>query len=119
MKISNCLFALAVLVVGFGCRSADMRGVSTASSPPQTVQNTQDSGASRVQQGSTGDFDYTIETIPNTRLSATSREGDSSTAVYSSNIIAVYVHPHNGVTGTSTNSPAVPNQENTTESPRK
>ena len=43
---------------------------------------------------------YTVEMIPNPRLSATSREGDDSGAVYSSNIVAVYVHHR----GESTNS---------------
>jgi hypothetical protein len=69
-------------------------------------------GAKTVRQGSTGNLDYTIQEIPNTRLSATSREGDKPTGVYSSNIIAVYVQPHKGATVSSTNAPAVPRENN-------
>jgi len=65
-------------------------------------------GARTVEQGSIGNSDYTIQMIPNTRLSATSREGDKPTEVYSSNIIAVYVQPHSGVKVSSTNLPANP-----------
>ena len=64
------------------------------------------------------DYDYAIETIPNPRLSATAREGDKPNEVYSSNIIAVYIHPRNGAAISSANSPAVSNDENTTEPAR-
>jgi len=119
MKISNCLFALAAIAVGFGCRSGQTHYTSTTYTSQQTVQTAPPQGSGPpVLQGSTGDFDYTVETIPNTRLSATSREGDKPTEVYSSNIIAVYVHPRNGAAISSTNSPATPGQD-TTETPRK
>jgi hypothetical protein len=116
MKISNCLIPLAVIVAGFGCRSADNHIASTTDTSQETVQTAE---TSKVLRGSTGDFDYTVEMIPNPRLSATSREGDKPGEVYSSNIIAVYVHPRNGVTISSTNSPAVPSPENTTEPARR
>jgi len=131
MKISNCLIALAVMVVGAGCRSADTHVASTTATSQQAVQTSpprqaaqasvpqQDSGASTVQRGSAGDLDYTVQVIPNAPLTATSREGDKPKEVYSSNIIAVYVHPRNGVTVNSTNSPAVPNPPNNPEPARK
>src|SRR4051812_29216075 len=117
MKISNCLIAFVVLVAGAGCRSDRTRVTSTSTSQ-RTVQTTapqkaapqSSSGASTVQHGTAGNLDYTIEVIPNPKLTATSREGDKPTEVYSSNIIAVYVHPHNGVTVSSTNSSTAPTQ---------
>jgi hypothetical protein len=116
MKISNCLFTLAVLAIGAGCQSAHTDASSRSSSSSDVTQTSEVStqtaeGAPAqhgtiVQQGSTPDVNYTIEMIPNPRLTATSREGDKPTEVYSSNIIAVYVHPKQGVTVTSTNSSA-------------
>jgi len=61
-----------------------------------------------VQQFTTDKATYTVETIPNPRLTPTSREGDKADHVYSSNIIAVYVHTNNGVTVNATNSLVVP-----------
>jgi hypothetical protein len=118
MKTSNCLIFLAVLVIGAGCRSADTpEHVTTSSTSQKVVQTTVSPSAQSstaepvgqtVEQGTVGDYTYTVQMIPNQRLTATSREGDKPTEVYSSNIIAVYVHPKNGVTVSSTNSAAVP-----------
>jgi hypothetical protein len=113
MKTSNCLITLAILAAADGCRSADTDARVTSSSTSQRVvqttapQSEQASAAEpvgqTVQQGTVGNYIYTVEVIPNQRLSATSREGDKSTEVYSSNIIAVYVHPRNGTAADSTN----------------
>jgi hypothetical protein len=67
-----------------------------------------------VQQVVTDKATYTIETLPNPtpRLTPTSREGDKAEHVYSSNIIAVYVHTNSGVTVNSTNIPAAPTPQN-------
>jgi hypothetical protein len=122
MKISNCLIGLAILALAAGCRSTNSRAVSNSATSEQSIQTTapaetapalgqpEGSGVSTVQRGSIGDVDYTIQMIPNTRLSATSREGDKPTEVYSSNIIAVYVQPHKGATVSSTNAPVAPTQ---------
>jgi hypothetical protein len=83
MNISKVLAAFAVLVVGVGCQSNHTHApssVQTAAPEPEVT--------------------YTVEMIPNPHLSATSREGDKSGEVYSSNIVAVYVHHR----GESTNS---------------
>ena len=72
-----------------------------------------------MQQGTVGDYTYTVKVIPNERLSATSREGDKPAEVYSSNIIAVYVHPRNGVTVNSTNSAALVSEANTSQPAKK
>lgn len=66
-----------------------------------------------MSPGASGEVDYTVETIPNPRLSPTSREGDKQTEVYSSNIIAVHVYPRNGGMIRATNSPAVPERDTT------
>ena len=116
MKISNCLIGFAVLAVGAGCRSNNNPAVSnstTLQQPTQTIATEETApqaapGVETVQQGTIGDSDYKIQMIPNTRLSPTSREGDKATEVYSSNIIAVYVQPHKGVTVNSTNLSANP-----------
>jgi hypothetical protein len=122
MKFLNCLIVLAVLQVGAGCRSSRNSVASDSRSSQEMNRNagSQETtaapvpeeipGARTVQQGSIGNSDYTIQMIPNTRLSATSREGDKPTEVYSSNIIAVYVQPHKGVTVSSTNLPTAPKQ---------
>lgn len=117
MKMSNCLISLAILVAGAGCQSADTHSLVTTSSTSQqnvqtaASQSAQPSAAEpagqTVQQGTVGNYTYTVEVIPNQRLSATSREGDKPTEVYSSNIIAVYVHPRNGGTVSSTDSTVV------------
>jgi hypothetical protein len=116
MKISHNLIGFAVLMVGAGCQSSNHPAVSSTTTTRQTVRTTASeapapetgSEVKTVQQGSIGNVDYTIQMIPNTRLSATSREGDKATEVYSSNIIAVYVQPHQGVKVSSTNAPIVP-----------
>jgi hypothetical protein len=122
MKIISYSFVtLAVLVFNSGCRTGDTH--ATSRSTTQTTQTVRtettrqtaseanpqregQAGGTIVQQGSTGDSTYTIEMIPNPRLTATSREGDKPTEVYSSNIIAVYVHPKEGVKVSSTNASA-------------
>jgi hypothetical protein len=77
MNISKVLAALAVLVVGAGCQSNHTHVSNNKVAPPEP------------------EVTYTVELIPNPRLSATSREGDKPGEVYSSNIVAVYVH-HRG-----------------------
>ncbi len=118
MKISNCLIAFAAVAIGAGCRSGETHHVATTTTttrrvtvqaaPPQQEANTssapQQGPGVVVAQGSNSNFDYRVEMIPNSRLSATSREGDNSKTIYSSNIIGVYVHPHNAAT----NAPAAP-----------
>jgi hypothetical protein len=128
MKTSNCLIALAVLVAGAGCRSTDTHSqVTTSSTSERSIQTTspapdQSSAAEAgqtVQQGTVGDYTYTVKVIPNQRLSATSREGDKPAEVYSSNIIAVYVHPRNGVTVNSTDSAALVSEADTSQPAKK
>jgi hypothetical protein len=113
MKISNCLISLVILVAGAGCRTADTHSpVATSSisrvdqAPAEQSKETSaaEPAGQIVQRGAVGDYTYTVAVIPNQHLSATSREGDKPAEVYSSNIIAVYVHPRNGVTVSSTNS---------------
>jgi hypothetical protein len=89
MNISKCLVILAAVIVCAGCQS----------------NHTQ---ASNRIQGTLPDSDvtYTVEMIPNPHLSATSREGDKPGEVYSSNIVAVYVHHR----GESTNSNVIDGQ---------
>ena len=127
MKTSNCLIALAVLVAGAGCRSTDSHPQASSTSE-RSIQTTASASAQpseaepvgqKVQEGTVGDYTYTVEVIPNQRLSATSREGDKPTEVYSSNIIAVYVHPRKGVTVSSTNSAALVSEANTTQPAKK
>jgi hypothetical protein len=81
MNISKCLVILAAIIVGAGCQSNHTH-------------------ASNGVQGRLPDSDvtYTVEMIPNPRLSATSREGDKSGEAYSSNIVAVYVHHRGEIT---------------------
>ena len=91
MNISKCLAALSVLVmIGVGCQSNHTYASKNGQTAP-----------------SNSDVTYTVEIIPNPpRLSATSREGDNSGEVYSSNIVAIYVHHR----GDSTNNDAVTGQ---------
>ena len=89
MNIFKCLAVLAALIVGAGCQS----NRTHASNNVQTA-------------AANSEVTYTVEIIPNPHLSATSREGDKSGEVYSSNIIAVYVHHH----GESTNSNVIEGQ---------
>lgn len=89
MNISKCLVILAAVIVGAGCQSNHTHVLnSVESASPDS------------------DVTYTVEMIPNPRLSATSREGDDSGAIYSSNIVAVYVHHR----GESTNSNVIDGQ---------
>ncbi|HEX4263978.1 MAG TPA: hypothetical protein VH597_06525 [Verrucomicrobiae bacterium] len=75
MKTSISLAVLAAFLICGGCQS-NQNHVSNNSPQP----------------GQSPKYTVTIESIPNDRLSATSREGDKPDAVYSSNIIAVYVN---------------------------
>lgn len=119
MKAFNILIPLVLTAIAAGCKSHEARAISStgtvsrvtqipASAPleERTVAN------DAPQQIVTDKAVYTIKVLPNPRLSATSREGDKSNEVYSSNIIAVYVHPRNGVTVNSTNSSAAPSAGN-------
>ena len=116
MKTSNILIPLVAIALCSGCQSHEAGTASrtpVASQPVTRNPSPQEGAASTVVQPSgptrqvisTANAEYTIESIPNPHLSATSREGDNNTnAVYSSNIIAVYVRPK-GVTVNSTNAP--------------
>jgi hypothetical protein len=88
MKMVNLIAILGVFAIGTGCESArDQESnavVKPASSPAPT---------------------YTVELLPNPQLSPTSREGDKSGVVYSSNIVAVYLNT-NGTSPGLTNAPA-------------
>jgi hypothetical protein len=75
MNTAKCLLSLTALVIGAGCQSNHPQASSALHG---TLPNSQ--------------VTYTVEMIPNPRLSATSREGDKPSDVYSSNIVAVYVH---------------------------
>ena len=126
MKILNLLIPAALVAFIAGCQSEQTRTSSHASTstttqtaeaaapqqnaPPAVVQ--QEPKPTSVQQFTTDKATYTIETIPNTRLTPTSREGDKTDRVYSSNIIAVYVHTNNGVSVNATNVPAIPTTGN-------
>jgi hypothetical protein len=121
MKIFNTVIPVALLVVAAGCQSDHSRTVSQSSitsqptaQTPAPPQNTppaiaqQEPKPSSIQEVKTDKITYTIETIPSQRLTPTSREGDKATQIYSSNIIAVYVHTNNSVTVSSTNATLVP-----------
>jgi hypothetical protein len=86
MKTPDYLAALIALMIGVGCQSNQNRVSNTFQKPRPVSQST-----------------YTIEEIPATRLSPTSREGDKSGAIYSSNIIAVYVNAPGRTNGGVTN----------------
>jgi len=90
MNNSKCLLTLAALVIGAGCQSNHTRASNTVQS---TLPNSQ--------------VTYTVEIIPNSRLSATSREGDKPGEVYSSNIVAVYIHHPGGSNAAGTNSNSI------------
>jgi hypothetical protein len=120
MKIVNTLLPVALLALGVGCRSSESSTVSRTSTTPQTmhaVSSQQNEPPSVVQQElkpttieqfTTDKATYTVETIPNPRLTPTSREGDMETTVYSSNIIGVFVHTNNSMTVNSTNTVGTP-----------
>lgn len=111
MKMLNFLIPVALLAFAAGCQSHQPNTISSnaavpsQNAPPSVVQ--QDQKPTAVQQFTTDKATYTVETIPSPRLTPTSREGDGTNRVYSSNIIAVFVHT-NGVTVDSTNASAIP-----------
>lgn len=124
MKISNILFPLVLIAMAVGCQSHPTQTVSTTTTVTRKVTQTpammENASVSPAQQTATNGGPqqiitdtaiYTIETIPNPRLSATSREGDKMNEVYSSNIIAVHVQPRYGATVNSTNSSTPPSPE--------
>jgi len=111
MKTRNFFILAALMVVGFGCRSNEPREVSSTSTTTrqnaQTTETQQNASpviasqkpeATTIQQFTTNNVTYTIRSIPNSRLTPTSREGDKANAVYSSNIIAVQVRTNNSLT---------------------
>jgi hypothetical protein len=119
MKILNILISVALLMVGVGCRSSETHTASTTTTrrisqttesqqnaPPTVVQEEPKPAA--PQQFTVNNLTYTIETIPNPTLTPTSREGDDTQHVYSSNIIAVRVHTNNNVTVNSIDAAATP-----------
>jgi hypothetical protein len=120
MKILYLLIPAAAIAIGAGCQSGGTRTISRTTTTTQTVQTTapqqnappavvqQEPKPGIVQQFTTDKATYTVETIPNTRLTPTSREGDNADRVFSSNIIAIYVHTNNGATMNSTNATAIP-----------
>jgi hypothetical protein len=120
MKTLYLFLPLAVVALGAGCQSGGARTFSHTSTTTQTTYTTapqqnappsvvpQEPKPGNVQQFTTDEATYTVETIPNTRLTPTSREGDRANDIFSSNIIAVYVHTNNGVTVNATNATATP-----------
>src|SRR5689334_12406339 len=120
MKILNILVPMALLVVGVGCRSSETHSVSrttttqpvsqTADSqqnaPPNVVQ--QEPKPMSVQEFTVNNITYTVKTIPNPTLTPTSREGDGTKHVYSSNIIAVYVRTNDNLTVNSIDATEIP-----------
>ena len=140
MRILNILIPSVLVMIGVGCQCGESRTTSRTSTVTQSVAQTtvtqpvaqtstpEPAAAPEpppalvpagtkpisVQQVVTDKATYTIETLPNPtpRLTPTSREGDKAEHVYSSNIIAVYVHTNSGVTVNSTNIPAAPTPQN-------
>ena len=121
MKIFNTVIPVALLVVAAGCQSGHTRTASQSSvksqptaqtppppqnAPPAIAQ--QELKPTSIQEIKTDKVTYTIETIPSPRLTPTSREGDKAGQIYSSNIIAVYVHTNDNVTVSSTNATLIP-----------
>ncbi|HEY2081649.1 MAG TPA: hypothetical protein VGI88_02610 [Verrucomicrobiae bacterium] len=90
MKTLNTLAALAALIIGAGCQSNQNHASN-------------DSYKSQQAANKPENYNVTIESIPANRLSPTSREGDKLGAVYSSNIIAVYVNQVGKTNGGVTN----------------
>lgn len=110
MRISCYVFFCAVLLTGVGCRS---RPVS-ASNTPRVSEVSQAAGhehgsvreAIVVTNIALPNMHYRVEVIPNQRLTPTSREGDKSQRVYSSNIIAIYAETNTA--NAETSHPALP-----------
>jgi hypothetical protein len=90
MKTPISLAALAALAIGAGCQSTQTHASNNPHKPAPAPTRT-----------------VTIESIPANRLSATSREGDQPGAVYSSNIIAVYVTEVGKTNGGITNATSI------------
>jgi hypothetical protein len=90
MKTPISLAVLAALVIGSGCQSS-RNHASNNSHQPETAPK----------------YTVTIQSIPSNRLSPTSREGDKPDAVYSSNIIAVYVNEIGKTNGGITNATSI------------
>jgi len=119
MKTWNTFLLVALLAVGFGCRSNEPHVASTTRETVQTVDSKpsvppavaeQEPGTTTIEQLSTNNVTYTIQSIPNSRLTPTSREGDQANEIYSSNIIAVRVHTNNPSAVNSTNGATIPPQ---------
>ena len=123
MKILHLLIPLAAVAIDAGCQSDAGRTISRTTTTTQTIRTTQTTTSQQnappavvpqeakpggVQQFTTDKATYTVESIPNPRLTPTSREGDKTDRIFSSNIIAVYVHTNNGVTVNATNATAIP-----------
>lgn len=103
MKISISFFVLAIVGLVAGCHTEDRTATDTSSVTKRTTTTTAAAPAPALATSSAAPHvSYRVEVIPNTRLSATSREGDKPNEVYSSNIIAVYVTT-NGVDAQTTN----------------
>jgi len=112
MKALNLCITLVCLAVTAGCQSHKPQMVSDApGATPQVAhtwlpQSETDPSAQSelkptiIEQFSTDDATYTIESIPNPTLTPTSREGDKMAPVYSTNIIGIFVHPKNGAVRT-------------------
>jgi len=122
MKTWNIFLPVALLVVGFGCRSNEPHVASRTtttqinqtvdsepSAPPAVAE--QELGTTTIEELTTNNVTYTIQSIPNKRLTPTSREGDQANEIYSSNIIAVRVHTNNPSAVNSTNGATIPPQQ--------
>jgi hypothetical protein len=91
MKNTISLAALAAaLVIGAGCQSSRNHASNDLQSSEQAPK-----------------YKVTVESIPASRLSPTSRDGDQPSAVYSSNIIAVYVNEVGKTNGGITNATSI------------
>jgi hypothetical protein len=114
MKVPCCFLLIVSLVIATGCQSNSKSASNGAHAQRiSQVRITSDSAAGRsvvVTNPALPNVHYRVEVLPNSRLSPTSREGDRPRAIYSSNIIAVYVET-NGVNTASTNAmPALPEE---------
>jgi hypothetical protein len=125
MKTWSIFILAALSAVGFGCRSNEPRVVTSTSTTTQQITHTagsqqnappaaaqQEPEGTTIQQFTTNNVTYTIQSIPNSRLTPTSREGDKANAVYSSNIIAVQVRTNNFSTANPSNDATNPAPEN-------
>jgi len=132
MKTLKILVPVALLVVGVGCRSSETHTMSRTSTTTQQITQAAESQQnappaiaqeepkpSTVEEFTVNNLTYTIKTIPNSRLTPTSREGDDTKHVYSSNIIAVYVHTNNNPTVNSINATEMPVPANNSQPQNK